>query len=173
MLFPDLATVTASDLASEFARSYPGLSVDEMLCDWPTSYDFCRRLGIKFNLPDGHGPATLRDLLHIRKHHRHLLPPTVPKPAERMDARLAVAWPDVDPTTFRDTIRSTYLDLHSTEPVEHVLCDWRRAAKFCEVVTDLLGRERLVESDGLILRTLLNMRRQGGLNARERSGGRS
>lgn len=157
-------------IAEEFSRENRDRSADELICDWPAARCLCRRISARFRLgEDGIADEMiLRRLLTIRKNHRDMLPPVSRKGFGKLEASLKTEGIQVDPDRFRMTIRSAYLDLHKKRPIERTLCTWRDAAHLCGVVARMLQIERSIASDALVLATLLNMRRQGQLNHRDR-----
>ena len=85
----------------------------------------------------------------------------------RLEDELKAMGCDMDADTFRDSLADLFAETNRNCTVENLLCRWRDAGHFCALAR---YRLRLPETaDELILRTLLNIRKQGELSLDERA----
>jgi len=152
-------------LADVFAEMFPNWTTDDLLIRPRNARDYCQAIAARFRFPK-EGIADemiLRRLTNVRKKARSRLPRVARTPGPKLGRVLEEFGIAADEGTFRETIRALFLEAHKEWSVDAFLGHWRDASYFCGIVSNHLGINRTIDSDTLILGTLLNMRRKGGL----------
>lgn len=153
-------------IIESFQARHPGLTVDAFLCaPWlhAAYLDGVRR---KLGVPESCEEMILRRLMNARK--RGLVatgerPVRVALAAELIELGSLASAAD-----FRSACVDVFTDVYLAFTVDRLLMQWRDALHYCDLVCWECELPRNRDAYGLVLRTLLNTRRQGNLSLRSR-----
>jgi hypothetical protein len=144
-------------LIDEMTSSYPGKSIDDLVCNPLSSLGYCDRIRQGIGSECLYDVFILKSLLNIRKRKdcptglkRHRTRRVLSRELLNAGCRLLAG-------RFRELVNDCLADMYKSQTVDGLLCHPREAAALCNYVRNRSACNAL--SDELILSTLMNNRK--------------
>jgi hypothetical protein len=136
---------------------FPGESIDTLTCTPEMSLRFCECVREQVGAEPLHEPVILKALMNIRKSSDC---PTGLRSRSRtlLKDELAHCGCAIAPSDFKDQLVTCLASMYRDQTVDELVCHPREAMALCNYVRRQIGCAAL--SDKLILRTLMNIRKE-------------